>query len=237
MDLLAHARLRLVADASRQGGACSDVFVRSLLEWAPTEPHSALAMGHPARLNRMTAETFLQWEVDQVERHELLDGEPYAMAGAEDRHVTVSLNLAMSLRQHLRGSPCRTYMSDMKVQSAQDATFFYPDVLVTCSEADRLHPLIKREPVFIAEVLSPSTAAYDRGAKFAHYRRLLTLKEVAFIDLDRRIVDVYRRGPDDLWVLHPFEAGEAVALSSLDLTVPAEVLFAELEEPPAPITD
>ena len=184
-------------------------------------------MGHAATKTPMTADEFLSWEAAQTERHEFVDGEVFAMAGAEDRHVTVSLNVAMALRQHLSGSPCRTFMSDMKLQVA--TSFFYPDVLVTCSDADRDSPLVKREPTLLVEVLSPSTAAYDRGDKFAHYRHLESLKELALIDLDTRRSDVYRRGDDGLWVLHPFERTDSVVMASVDLTIRPEVLFADVD--------
>jgi len=191
-------------------------------------------MGQSALKPAMTADEYLAWEAEQPERHDFLNGEVFAMAGAEDRHVTVSLNVAMALRQHLAGTPCRTFMADMKVQALTGNNYFYPDVLVTCGEADRLSPLVKREPTLIVEVLSPSTAAYDRGEKFAHYRRIETLKELAFIDLDTRRSDVYRRGADGLWVLHPFDAGDDVLLASVDLRISAATLFAEVDEPPAP---
>jgi Uma2 family endonuclease len=82
----------------------------------------------------------------------------------------------------------------------------------------------------VAEVLSPSTAAYDRGAKFAAYRRLATLAEVLFIDIDRRQCDLFRKGDDGLWVLHPFAAGETVQIASVGLDLPAEELFAEIDD-------
>lgn len=178
----------------------------------------------------MNSEQFLAWEQEQLERHEFVGGDVFAMAGAEARHVLVSMNMAMSLRQHLRGSPCRVFMSDMKLQSQDTKDFFYPDVLVTCTESASAGTLVMREPRLLVEVLSPSTAAYDRGAKFAHYRRFDSLQEVALIDVDTRRTDVFRRGADGLWVLHAFEDGETVRLASVDLAIEAADLFAEVIE-------
>ena len=124
----------------------------------------------------MTASDYLAWEAEQKDRHEFVGGETFAMAGAEDRHVTVTGNLYMALRQHLSGSPCRTFMSDMRLSVATLGSYFYPDILVTCSAADLASPLAKSEPKLIVEVLSPSTAAYDRGLKFSHYRKLGRLR-------------------------------------------------------------
>ncbi len=119
-------------------------------------------------------------------------------------------------------------MSDIKLKVVSANQYFYPDVMVTCSAIDQANPLIKSEPKLIIEVLSPSTAAYDRGLKFGYYRALPTLLEYVLIDLDTRITDCYRKGVDGLWVRHPFGKGEAVKLASVDLEISAAALFAEL---------
>jgi len=186
-------------------------------------------MGQAAADLRMSVPEFLAWDATQSQKHEFVGGEVFAMAGAEDRHVTVSGNLYVALRQHLRGTPCRTFMSDMKLFVASDDAFYYPDVFVTCGAADPASAHSKSEASFIAEVLSPSTAAYDRGAKFASYRRLPTLAEYLLVDLDTRRSDLFRKGADGLWVLHPFDAGQALRLDSVGLDLTAEQLFAEVE--------
>jgi len=192
-------------------------------------------MGHAARQPAMTAAEFLAWEAGQVERHEFVSGEVFAMAGAGAGHAMVAGNLYMALRQHLRGTPCRTFMSDMKLHAETSGSYFYPDVFVTCSASDRASQLVMREPTLVIEVLSPGTAAYDRGAKFAHYRQMASLQEIALIDLSSRGCDVYRRQGDGLWLLHPFELGQGVAFASVDLRISAEDLFAEVDvdDPPA----
>lgn len=181
----------------------------------------------------MTAAEFLAWDAGMRQRHEYVRGEVFAMAGAEERHVTVALNLAMALRVHLRGTPCRTFITDMKLRVDTADAYFYPDVMVTCSAADARDPLVKREPVLVVEVLSPGTAAYDRGAKFADYRRLPSLHEYLLVDVDTRRCDLYRKGDDGLWVLHPSEPGAGVQLASVDLMLAAEALWAELPAPAA----
>jgi Uma2 family endonuclease len=193
-------------------------------------PNAGAFMGHAAHKPVFTAAEYLVWEAAQVERHEFVDGEVFAMAGAEDRHVTVAMNLAFSLRQHLTGSPCRTYMSDMKLNVAAARQYFYPDVLVTCSALDLANPTVKSEPKLIVEVLSPSTAAYDRGLKFGYYRALPSLQEYLLVDIDTRSTDCYRKGADGLWVLHPFGKGEPVLLASVALEITAVELFAEVPD-------
>ena len=173
-------------------------------------------MEPPVKTPICSAEHYLAWEPAQLDRYEYVDGDVFAMAGAEDRLVTVSMNIAFALRQHLSGSPCRTYMSEMRLQVAAANSYFYPDVLVTCSALDLASPLVKTEPKLIVEVLSPSTAAFDRGLKFSHYRSLASLEEYALFDLDSRTTDYYRKGPD---------------LASFGLVLPAAQLFAEVPVP------
>lgn len=94
----------------------------------------------------MTAYDYMAWEAEQAERHEFVGGETFAMAGAEDRHVIVAMNLAFTLRQHLSGSPCRTFMSDMRLSVAALGSYFYPDVMVTCAATDLASPMTNSEP-------------------------------------------------------------------------------------------
>lgn len=89
----------------------------------------------------------------------------------------------------------------MKVEIAKADAFFYPDVFVTCSAADAQLPDRKREPLIVIEVLSPATASYDRGAKFAYYRQLDSLQEYVLVEPERVAMDVLRRDAQGHWVL------------------------------------
>lgn len=189
-------------------------------------------MGHAAIQLKMTSQHFLAWEATQTVKHEFFAGEVFALAGAGKAHVTLRLNMAMALRQHLRGSPCRTFMADTQLRVDAADAYFYPDVVVTCSVRDAEDPAIVRDPVLLVEVLSPSTAAYDRGDKFASYRLLPNLREVVLIDPASRRCEVFQKrdsGPDQgPWVLNPYEPGQDVVLLSVDLTLTAERLWDEV---------
>ncbi|MFM2121187.1 MAG: hypothetical protein RL722_2655 [Pseudomonadota bacterium] len=186
-------------------------------------------MGYALAKPRMSAGEFLAWDAGQTLRHEFLQGEVYLMAGGEDRHATVAINLIVALKPHLRGTPCRVYGSDVKLQVEAADAYFYPDVMVTCSATDLSDRLIKREPVLVAEVLSPSTAAYDRGRKFAAYRQLPSLAEYLLVDVEQQRCDLFRRNGEGLWVLHPVEPGQALTLASVDLQIEPDQLWADLE--------
>ncbi len=188
-------------------------------------------MGHAALNLPLSAADFLAWDAAQTTRHEFVRGEVFAMAGAGERHVTVAGNVYLTLRQHLAGTPCRTFITDMKLHVEAADAFFYPDVMVTCSARDAGNPLVKREPVLLVEVLSPATAAFDRGDKFAAYRSLPSLREVLLVDPDLRRCDLFRRQAVDggeAWVLHPSAPGEGVQLESVALALTAAALWAEV---------
>jgi len=188
-----------------------------------------------AELKIMTRQEYLDWEARQETKHEFLDGmvyDVYAMTGAPNAHVTVTLNLAALCKTHLRGTPCRTSISDMKLLVADDA-MFYPDVFVTCDPRDRDTEYHKAFPSLIVEVLSPSTAGYDRGSKFAAYRRIETLKEYALIDPGLLTVDLFRRDETGHWVLYPTDKDGTAEFASIGLTVSLADIFEDVE--PAPL--
>ena len=187
-------------------------------------------MGYAAPKTPMTHQEFLAWDARETLRHEFVRGNVFAMAGAEERHVMVTGNVYVALRAHLRGTPCRTFITDMKLRVEAVDAYFYPGVMVTCSDA--ADPRVKREPTLVVEVLSPGTAAYDRGAKFAAYRALPSLLELLLVDPDTRRSDLYRKGADGLWVLHPFEPGQDVRLQSVDLALSPQALWDEVGSPP-----
>jgi len=174
---------------------------------------------------KLSAEDYLQGEASAQIKHEYLDGEVWAMVGASDSHVSIAMNLAFLLKQALKDTPCRAYISDMKVNVAQANTFFYPDVLVTCEPKDRDNRLFKQHPLFIAEVLSSSSEAFDRGSKFAAYRQLDSLQHYWLIDSQSKAIDCFDR-TEQGWLLHSFSnAGDRLPLSALDLTLDLSAIY------------
>lgn len=164
-----------------------------------------------------------------MEKHEYVAGEVFAIGGASRRHVTLSGNLFAALDDTLTGTPCRSYMADMKIEIAAKHSYFYPDVFVTCDPDDHRAEQTMSHPLLVAEVLSPSTAAYDRGDKFIAYRSLPTLNEYLLIDPDHQQVELFRKGADGLWVLHDFAPGQTVRLASVEAAIPWERLFRNVD--------
>lgn len=149
------------------------------------------------------------------------------MSGASDVHGTVAGNVFATLHAHLRGTPCKPFIANMKVQVDAANSFFYPDILVTFDPRDRTPDAshIKHHPVLVVEVLSPTTEAHDRGNKFAAYRLLDSLREYVLVSIEQRRIEVFRRDDTGHWVLYPFAADETLDLNSVDLRCPVAELF------------
>ncbi|MBA4185314.1 MAG: Uma2 family endonuclease, partial [Acidobacteria bacterium] len=125
----------------------------------------------PAKPKRkyISPEEYLALERKAVEKHEYFDGEIYEMAGASEEHATISSNVNASLNFQLKKRPCKSYQSDLRVHIPATNLYTYPDVVVVCGKPQLLedaHLDTLLNPTLIIEVLSPSTADYDKGAKF-----------------------------------------------------------------------
>ncbi len=160
-----------------------------------------------ANLNRsvyLSPEDYLAWEEKQEFRHEYIDGKIYAMTGGTLTHNGIAVNLVALLRSHLRSKGCKVFVNDVKVQVSRNGPYFYPDLVVTCDERDLKSKSLVRYPCLIIEVLSPSTANYDRGKKFRYYRKLKSLKEYVLISADTIGVEYYRLNANQKWELDSY---------------------------------
>ncbi|MDX8127795.1 Uma2 family endonuclease [Methylomonas sp. OY6] len=167
---------------------------------------------------------YLQGELVSDIKHEYINGEVYAMVGVKRAHDTVTTNLIAFLHTYLRGTPCRVHSGEMKVrvQTAHDDCFFYPDLHVTCSAADTAEHY-NSQPKLIIEVLSDATERYDRAEKFHHYRKLPSLEEYVLIAQDTQRVECYRRA--EQWDLRLYQAGERALLQSIGLEMPVAEIY------------
>jgi Uma2 family endonuclease len=177
-------------------------------------------------LAKLSAAEFLEWEKAHAERHEFILGEVFAMAGGTLEHNAAALRFASTMMAHLAGTPCRVFMSDVRLRVDAADAYFYPDVVITCSprETNDAKATTIFNATLIAEVLSPGTAAFDRGPKFSHYRKLTELKEYVLIDPEARTVEVFRKNASAVWELHPADPG--FVLESIKWTGDSADLFA-----------
>ena len=157
-------------------------------------------MGYVQKLPAyVSAEDYLLIEERSLERHEYMDGViyewqkggPYGMAGSSKSHNRATLNAYSTLKSQLKGGPCSVFVSEVKVAVGDASAFFYPDLVVTCSEADRASELLVKEPILIVEVLSDSTELFDRRAKFEAYRRFASLESYVLVSPKQYMIEVF----------------------------------------------
>ncbi|ANV83321.1 hypothetical protein AWQ21_02360 [Picosynechococcus sp. PCC 7003] len=181
----------------------------------------------------LSPEKYLEFEKHSEIKHEYIDGEIYAMAGASNVHNKINTNLLVALSLKLRGSSCQPYSSDMKVRVQGGRRFFYPDLLVSCNpEIDDLTAYAMDHPRLIIEILSESTEGFDRGDKFKFYRTISSLQEYILVSTTHYSVDCFRRSEGKLWILESYQGRDAILkLQSLDLEIPLAEIYATVNLP------
>ncbi|MTJ13011.1 Uma2 family endonuclease [Anabaena sp. UHCC 0187] len=175
---------------------------------------------------------YLEGEETSPVKHEYRQGEVYAMAGASNTHVVITLNIASLLRNHLRGSGCQAYMADTKAHIELIDTYYYPDVIVSCNQKDKAFNNFLRYPCLIVEVLSPTTEAFDRGDKFADYRQLESLQEYVLVSQTRINVEVFRRNAEGQWVFYSYGQGENIHLASVNFQLAIADVYEDISFEP-----
>jgi Uma2 family endonuclease len=178
--------------------------------------------------SRFTPTEYLEWEEQQEFRHEYVDGEVYAMTGGTLNHSTIAGNFHNILKNYLRGSGCKVFNSDAKVQVLESSSYLYPDVSATCDDRDRSATKFISYPCLVVEVLSPTTEAYDRGNKFALYRRSSTLQDYVLVSTNAMRVDLYQRNEQDRWEILSFDVGDVIDLISVNLSVTVAQIYEDI---------
>ncbi len=182
-----------------------------------------------ASLKSLSVDDYLESEPKSDIRHEYVNGEVYAMAGAGEAHNLIAGNVFSRLRGAVRGGPCRVFISDMKVRVAEWNAFYYPDILVVCDSSDT-QSYFKERPCLIVEVLSPSTEGIDRREKLLAYRTLESLREYVLIAQDKRQVEVYRRAVDGTWSLETLTDGDPLHLECAGATLSLDEVYEDVSQ-------
>jgi Uma2 family endonuclease len=180
---------------------------------------------------RVTPEEYLARERAAESKHEYYQSEIFAMGGASPRHNLITLNAGGELRQRLRDRPCLVYTSDQRVKVNQAGLYTYPDITVVCStpEYDDEQQDTLLNPRVLFEVLSASTADYDRGGKFTLYRQLPSLQEYVLISHDRVLVEHYVRD-GDRWIFSELNSpADTLILSSLECKLPLAEIYLKVD--------
>lgn len=185
-------------------------------------------------LPRLSEPEYLQGELTSEIRHEYVDGEVYAMAGAGEAHNLIAGNIFAGLRDFARGGPCRVFISDMKLHVQTWKAYYYPDIMVTCDPSDN-HSHFKERPSLVVEVLSPGTESTDRREKMLAYRTIPALREYLLVATDKRQVELYRRDEHDEWQLAVVSQDEPLLLESAGASLTLDEIYEDvrLDAPPA----
>ncbi|MBX9785179.1 MAG: Uma2 family endonuclease [Chitinophagaceae bacterium] len=163
-------------------------------------------MGQPA-VKYYTQEEYLAFERESPEKHEYYKGEIFNMSGASYEHNVIEDNLRGSLHSFLKGKPCRSLGSNLRVHASKNTLYTYPDVLIVCGEPKFLDDTFDTllNPSVLFEILSPSSTNYDKGVKFELYRDIESLQEYVTISSMKMHAELYQRNNDGSWVLTEYK--------------------------------
>jgi Uma2 family endonuclease len=178
------------------------------MNWQPKQDHYSIA-------------DYLQNELDSDSKHEYIEGQVYAMAGASKNHQRVISNLVRILSDHLRNTPCDTFASDIKVKIG-DLAVFYPDVIVAC-EPETANEYYTEQPLIIVEVLSKSTRRVDETTKRRLYQTLPSLQEYVLIEQDIVDIEICRRSEG--WQPEHYFMGDDITFAAIELTVSVNDIY------------
>ena len=181
-------------------------------------------MAQSARqLKRLSVEDYFAIDDASPHKNEIRDGVVYAMGGATDDHGRIAMNLAGAIHAHLPDR-CDTFQGDMRllIRAARDEAYYYPDVLVTCSNLDRAK-IFREQPTLIIEVLSPSSERIDRGEKFLAYTQIPSVMEYAIVAQSVPQIDIFRRS--EAWRGASYFIEDSIVFESIGLTVPVTQIY------------
>lgn len=177
-------------------------------------------------------EEYLALEETAEYRSEYYRGEIFAMSGGSANHNRICGNLYLALRERLEDKPCEAFITDMRLHVRKNSLYTYPDVMVVCGRIAYIKGRTDTitNPVVIIEVLSESTQAYDRGAKFELYRAIETLQDYVLVDQARVHVEYFHRLEDSRWLLAEFNELEAVLrLEAIAVEIPLSRVYQRVE--------
>jgi Uma2 family endonuclease len=162
------------------------------------------------KLAYLSEKDYLHDELFSPIKHEYVDGQIYAMAGATENHNLISGNVFFHLRSAKRGSDCGVFMSDMKLRIPQSRVYYYPDVMLMCQRSEMDDDYYKHQPCLIAEVLSKSTQSTDKREKLINYQKISSLRYYLMIDSAKKQVNYLQRDELGIWQQAILEQGESL---------------------------
>lgn len=180
----------------------------------------------------LTPEEYFTWEEKQLEKHELIDGQVYAMTGGSVNHSRIAIRFATMVDTHLDASSCIIGNSDLRVNILGTNNYTYPDISVTSDDRDKTTTQYITYPCLIIEVLSKTTEAYDRGGKFRMYQNNPVLKDYLLVSSTAMEIDLYHKNNAGQWMIINYGEGDTIELKSISLSFPIQQIYRGLNLEP-----
>jgi len=173
-------------------------------------------------------EEYLELEAKSDVRHEYYYGEIFAMAGTSKQHNMIVFNCRKSFDNILKGSKCKIFSEEIKVNVKSQYIYLYPDVVVTCSDKED-DDLSVNFPTVIVEVLSDSTSDYDRREKFNLYKQIPTLQCYILIEQKSYAVECFTK-VDDKWYQNIYlDLNEMLEIVALQILIPLSSIYENID--------
>ena len=186
------------------------------------------------KIPKLTVAEYITQEQESDTKYEYYNGEIFALAGGSINHGLLCGNIYSEIRSELRKkqSPCKPLTSEIKLNIKEKNSYVYPDTMVICGEMKTSENDANSvsNPILIVEVLSKSTANYDRGDKFFLYKQISSLQEYVLIEQDKAQVDVFYKKPEsDLWRISRYEGlNTKVKFQSIKIEIEMSELYFDI---------
>lgn len=192
----------------------------------------------------ISEEEYLAFERRSMEKHEYIDGKIYAMSGGTRKHAALGARAVQLLLNALDGKPCDATGADQRIRIPLQRTYSYADAVAFCPDArfEGEGEDLLLDPKVIVEVLSASTARYDRYGKFERYKQIESFSDYLLVSQKFVHVDHFHRNDNGWQLTSYYRRDDSIVLESIDATIKLNDLYKGIEipegvillEPPAP---
>ena len=190
-------------------------------------------MGDPQKVRAYTLEDYFELDESAEFHYEYHNGEVFAMAGGTLNHSVIAMNLGRAIGNQLGDREFLVAGSDAKVQIQSENSYVHPDVMVICGDPEFMEGRTDtvKNPVLVIEVLSDKTGDYDRGEKFAKYRKLKSLQEYVLVNQKKRLVEPFFKNEEEIWTIGEHASGKDLHLRSLNIFLSFDDIYARVTFP------
>ncbi len=180
-----------------------------------------------------TVDEYIEFEENSDIRHEFHDGHLYPIEATSAAHNEVKQNVVALIRPVFRKQGCKVFDENIKLQIVENGKYVYPDIMLTCHEDDKKATYLMKYPSLIVEILSKSTADYDKGSKFDYYQTLPSIQYYLLIESRWQKIELYSRtDKKNFWTYQRFsEPSEIIEFPKLNFQLTFEDIYQDLNIP------